>query len=120
MGRPMAANLIRAGYPCTVYDLNPSRSRRWRAWRAAGQDGRGGGRGQRYLHHHGRERRPDARDIVRAGNAAQALPKGATVIGMSTMSRSFVQDARRGWRSWASITSTRRSAAARSARRRAS
>ena len=24
MGRPMAANLVRAGYACTVYDINPA------------------------------------------------------------------------------------------------
>ncbi len=23
MGEPMAANLVRAGYDCTIYDINP-------------------------------------------------------------------------------------------------
>lgn len=93
MGRPMAANLVRAGYACTVYDINPA---------AMAQLASLGARPAETV-----AEAAEVSDIfitmvvndaqMRAilfepGNAAQAFAPGATVIGMSTMSRAFVQD----------------------------
>jgi L-threonate 2-dehydrogenase len=93
MGRPMATNLVRAGYACTVYDINPA---------AMAQLAAAGARPA--------ETAAEAAEVsdifitmvvndaqMRAilfepGNAAQALAAGSTVIGMSTMSRAAVQD----------------------------
>jgi L-threonate 2-dehydrogenase len=93
MGRPMAANLVRAGYACTVYDINPAAIEQL------------AGLGARPA-----ETAAEAAEVsdifitmvvndaqMRAilfepGNTAQALAPGAIVIGMSTMSRAFVQD----------------------------
>jgi 3-hydroxyisobutyrate dehydrogenase len=93
MGRPMAANLVRAGYPCTVYDINPSAVEALASLGARPA-----------------ETAADAAQVsdifitmvvndaqMRAilfepGNAAEVLPHGAIVIGMSTMSRAFVQE----------------------------
>jgi 3-hydroxyisobutyrate dehydrogenase len=92
MGRPMAANLVRAGYPCTVYDINRS--------------------AVEALANLGARPAETAAEVAQVseifitmvvndaqmrsilfepGNAAEALPHGAIVIGMSTMSRAFVQ-----------------------------
>jgi L-threonate 2-dehydrogenase len=94
MGRPMAANLVRAGYACTVYDINPA---------AMAQLAGLGARPAETV-----AEAAEVSDIfitmvvndaqMRAilfepGNAAQAFAPGSTVIGMSTMSRAFVQDA---------------------------
>src|SRR5215207_3837727 len=94
MGRPMAANLLRAGYPCTVYDINPA---------TMAQLAELGARPAETV-----AEAADVSDIfitmvvndaqMRAilfepGNAAQAFAPGSTVIGMSTMSRALVQDA---------------------------
>lgn len=94
MGRPMAANLVRAGYACTVYDINPG---------AMAQLAGLGARPAETV-----AQAAEVSDIfitmvvndaqLRAilfepGNAAQAFAPGSTVIGMSTMSRAFVQDA---------------------------
>src|SRR6186997_1927771 len=88
MGRPMAINLVRAGYACTVYDINAA---------AIEQLAAAGARPA--------ETAAEAAEVsdifitmvvndaqMRAilfepGNAAEALPQGAIVIGMSTMSR---------------------------------
>src|SRR6266545_6120040 len=93
MGRPMAANLVRAGYACTVYDINPAAMAR-----LAGLGARPAETVAEVA---------EVSDIfitmvvndaqMRAilfepGNAAQAFGPGATVIGMSTMSRAFVQE----------------------------
>jgi 3-hydroxyisobutyrate dehydrogenase len=94
MGRPMATNLVRAGYACTVYDINPA---------AMAQLAGLGARPAETV-----AEAAEVSDIfitmvvndaqMRAilfepGNAAQAFAPGAIVIGMSTMSRAFVQDA---------------------------
>jgi 3-hydroxyisobutyrate dehydrogenase len=94
MGRPMAANLVRAGYPCTVYDINPA---------AIATLAELGARPAETA-----AEAAEVRDIfitmvvndaqLRAnlfepGEAAQALAPGTTVIGMSTISRAFAQEA---------------------------
>src|SRR5215213_4632441 len=94
MGRPIAATLALAGYACPVYDLNPA---------AMAQLASVGAQPAETI-----AELAEASDIfitmvvndaqMRAilfepGNAAQAFAPGATVIGMSTMSRAFVQDA---------------------------
>jgi 3-hydroxyisobutyrate dehydrogenase len=91
MGRPMAINLVNAGYTVTAFDINPSAVA---ALMEAGADSA-----------------PTAADVAwrsdifitmvvndaqfkailfGPGNAAASLPRGATVIGMSTMSRATV------------------------------
>ncbi len=91
MGRPMATNLVKAGYATTVFDINPAAVN---ALRDAGA-----------------QTAANAADVAthsdllitmvvndaqfkailfEPGNAAVALAKGATVIGMSTMSRATV------------------------------
>jgi 3-hydroxyisobutyrate dehydrogenase len=90
----MAANLVRAGYACTVYDINPA---------AMAQLASLGARPAETV-----AEAAESSDIfitmvvndghLRAilfvpGNGALAFGPGATVIGMSTMSRAFVQDA---------------------------
>jgi 3-hydroxyisobutyrate dehydrogenase len=92
MGRPMAINLARAGYPCHVYDINAA------AMSAAVKEGA--------------VATPSAEDAARdadilitmvvndaqfravlfePGYAVRALKPGSVVIGMSTMSRATVQ-----------------------------
>lgn len=91
MGRPMALNLVKAGYTVTAFDINPS----------AGAA----------LAEAGASTAPTVADVAwnsdvlitmvvndtqfkailfEPGNAAASLPKGATVMGMSTMSRATV------------------------------
>jgi len=94
MGRPMAHNLLQAGFPCTVYDINPMPLEALVAERAtsaesAAEDAK-------------------ARDIFitlvvndtqfaatlfEPCKAAAALKAGAVVIGMSTISMKTVHDA---------------------------
>jgi putative dehydrogenase len=93
MGRPMATNLVRAGYPCTVYDINPA---------PVAELAKLGARSAETIAEVARVSDIFITMVVNdaqmrailfePGGAAQALPAGATVIGMSTMSRGFVQD----------------------------
>lgn len=91
MGRPMAINLARAGFPVRGFDVNPA------AMEAAAEAGvtpsatpadaaRGAGILISMVVNDAQ-----TRDVLfGAGNAAAALAPGATVIGMSTMSRAAV------------------------------
>ena len=93
MGRPMATNLVKAGYATTVFDINPV------AVNALKDAGAQVGTSAADVAAHS--------DVLismvvndtqfkailfEPGNAAAALPTGATVIGMSTMSRATVID----------------------------
>jgi putative dehydrogenase len=94
MGRPMAINLLKAGFSCTVYDINPQSVEALVAQGAKSV--------------HSAQEVADASDIFvtmvvndaqfnailfAPGNAAQALKPGSIVIGMSTMSIKAVQEA---------------------------
>jgi L-threonate 2-dehydrogenase len=91
MGRPMALNLVKAGYTVTAFDINPT--------------------AMTALAEAGASTAPTVADVAwnsdvlitmvvndtqfkailfEPGNAAASLPKGATVMGMSTMSRATV------------------------------
>lgn len=91
MGRPMALNLVKAGYPVTVFDLNPN------AVAILQQAGAGVAQSVAEV--------AAACDVFitmvvndtqfksvlfEPGHAAKSLQSGATVIGMSTMSRATV------------------------------
>src|SRR5258708_4205816 len=94
MGRPMVSNLLKAGFPCTIYDINP-----------VPIEG---------LVTEGATSVSSAADVAESsdifvtmvvndaqfaatlfepGNAASALKPGAIVIGMSTMSVRMVREA---------------------------
>lgn len=92
MGRPMAINLVRAGYDVHGFDINPA------AVEAAAQ---GGVVAASTVEDAARDADVLITMVVNdaqmravlfePGNAAGALKPGATVIGMSTMSRATVQ-----------------------------
>ena len=93
MGRPMVSNLLKAGFPCTIYDVNPVPVAALVAEGATAAN--------------------SATEVARVsdifvtmvvndaqfnatlfepGNAVQALKPGSVVIGMSTMSMKTVQN----------------------------
>ncbi len=93
MGRPMASNLLKAGYPCAVFDINPA------PLKALGEEGATVPGNVAEL--------AAQSDILitmvvndlqflatlfEPGNAAKALKPGSLVMGMSTMSRGAVQE----------------------------
>ncbi|GAC1306767.1 MAG: NAD(P)-dependent oxidoreductase [Ktedonobacteraceae bacterium] len=94
MGRPMVSNLLQAGFPCTVYDLNPA------PIEALVAEGATSARSAAEV-----ARSSDifitmvvndaqlATTLFEPGNAASALRAGAIVIGMSTMSVRMVREA---------------------------
>ena len=92
MGRPMASSLIKAGYPVTVFDINPAPLQALAAEGAriaagAAEAAQGCDLFVTMLV-------DDAQftaTLFEPGNAAASLKPGATVIGMSTMSRNTVQ-----------------------------
>jgi putative dehydrogenase len=93
MGRPMAANLLRAGYPCTVYDVNPAPIAALASMgaRPAETVAEVAEISDIFLTMVVNDAQMRA-ILFEPGNAARALAPGATVIGMSTMSRGFVQE----------------------------
>src|SRR5215213_6910366 len=109
MGRPMAANLVRAGYACTVYDINPTAMAQLASLGAppAETGAEVAEVSEIFITMVVNDAQMRA-ILFEPGNAVQAFAPGATVIGMSTMSRAFVQDAGRAWSSWGSRISTRR------------
>ncbi len=94
MGRPMVSNLLKAGFPCTIYDVNPV------PVAALVTEGATAANSAAEV-----ARVSDifvtmvvndvqfAATLFEPGNAAQALRPGTVVIGMSTMSMKMVQDA---------------------------
>ncbi len=93
MGRPMAANLVKAGYTCTVYDINPAPVQFLVEQ---------GAHSASTLEEVGRNADilitmvvNDAQflaTLFEPGKAAEAMAPGSIVIGMSTMSRNTVQE----------------------------
>jgi putative dehydrogenase len=94
MGRPMAANLVRAGYACTVYDINPAAMTQLASLgaRPAETVAEVAGVSDIFITMVVNDAQMGA-ILFEPGNAAQAFAPGTTVIGMSTMSRAFAQDA---------------------------
>src|SRR6266700_3829213 len=94
MGRPMVSNLLKAGFPCTIYDVNPV------PVAALVTEGATAANSAAEV-----ARVSDifvtmvvndvqfAATLFEPGNAAQALRPGTVVIGMSTRSMKMVQDA---------------------------
>jgi 3-hydroxyisobutyrate dehydrogenase len=93
MGRPMAACLVRAGFPCTVYDVNRDAVNMLASMGATPAQSAAEVAGASDIFVSVVVNDAQLRDILfGAGAAAQALTPGAIVIGMSTMSRRGVQE----------------------------
>ncbi len=93
MSEPMAANLVRAGYECTVYDINPAPLAALEALgarRAASPDQVG--QHSDILITMVVDDQQFKATLFEPGLAASALKPGAVVIGMSTMSKATVQE----------------------------
>ncbi len=87
MGRPMASNLLKAGYACTVYDVNPQPVAALVAEGAsAAQDVRAVAAASDVLITMVVDDAQFAAILFEPGEAAQALRDGSIVMGMSTMS----------------------------------
>src|SRR5947209_1060607 len=94
MGRPMVSNLLRAGFPCTIYDINPT------PIEALVAEGATSAKSAAEV-----AKSSDifitmvvndaqlAATLFEPGNAASMLKPGAIVIGMSTMSVRMVREA---------------------------
>jgi 3-hydroxyisobutyrate dehydrogenase len=90
----MAINLARAGYACTVYDINPTARAQLAAVGARPAESVAEAAQVSDIFITMVVNDAQMRAILfEPGNAAQAFAPGSTVIGMSTMSRAFVQDA---------------------------
>ncbi len=94
MGRPMAHNLLKAGYPCTVYDINPVPVAALVAEGArAAQDVRQVAAASDVLITMVVDDTQFSSILFEPEQAALALQPGAIVMGMSTMSVRMVQSA---------------------------
>jgi putative dehydrogenase len=94
MGRPMAHNLLKAGYPCTVYDINPAPVSALVAEGAyAAQNVQQVAAASDILITMVVNDDQFSAILFEPEQAAQALHTGAVVIGMSTMSMRMVQSA---------------------------
>jgi 3-hydroxyisobutyrate dehydrogenase len=94
MGRPMASNLLKAGYACTVYDVNPQPVAALVAEGASAvQDVRAVAAASDLLITMVVDDAQFSAILFEPGEAAQALREGAMVMGMSTMSVGMVQQA---------------------------
>lgn len=93
MGRPMAANLLKAGYRCTVFDLNPVPLKALAADGAtvAGSVAEVAQNADIFITMVVNDAQFVA-TLFEPGLAAQALKPGATVVGMSTMSMGTVKE----------------------------
>jgi 3-hydroxyisobutyrate dehydrogenase len=94
MGRPMVSNLLRAGFPCTIYDVNPLPVEVLVAEgaTAAGSAAEVAQQSDIFITMVVNDAQLVA-TLFEPGNAASALKPGAIVIGMSTMSVKMVQEA---------------------------
>src|SRR5947207_9219619 len=93
MGRPMVSNLLKAGFPCTIYDVNPVPVEALVAEGAtAANSAAEAARASNIFITMVVNDAQFAATLFEPGNAAQALRSGAVVIGMSTMSMKMVQD----------------------------
>ena len=122
MGYPMARHLAKkGGHDLTVYNRTAGEGRRngWRSMAAGvADDAARGGRGRRVRLLLRRQRRRPALGRARRDGALAGMQAGAIYIDNTTASAAVARElARRGRRSAASASSTRRSPAARPARR---
>ncbi len=94
MGRPMAHNLLKAGYPCTICDVNPKPVEALVAEgaTAAGSAAQAARGCDIFITMVVNDAQFTA-TLFEPGNAAFVLKPGTVVIGMSTMSMRTVQDA---------------------------
>ncbi len=94
MGRPMAHNLLKAGYPCTIYDVNPHPVEALVAEgaKAASSAAEAAQESDMFITMVVNDAQFTA-TLFDPGNAASVLKPGAVVVGMSTMSMKTVQDA---------------------------
>jgi L-threonate 2-dehydrogenase len=93
MGRPMVSNLLKAGFPCTIYDVNPMPVEALVAEGAtAANNAAEAARVSDIFVTMVVNDAQFAATLFEPGHAAQALRPGAVVIGMSTMSMKMVQD----------------------------
>jgi len=94
MGRPMVSNLLKAGFPCTIYDVNPVPIEALVAEGATSADSAAGvAKSSDIFVTMVVNDAQLAATLFDPGNAASALEPGAIVIGMSTMSVRMVRDA---------------------------
>jgi L-threonate 2-dehydrogenase len=94
MGRPMASNLLKAGFPCTIYDINPAPVKALVAEGAiAANTAAEAARNSDIFITMVVNDAQFAATLFEPGNAASALKPGAIVIGMSTMSVRMVREA---------------------------
>src|SRR5947209_4646511 len=94
MGRPMASNLLKAGFPCTIYDVNPIPVKALVAEGAiAANSAAEVARNSDIFITMVVNDAQFAATLFEPGNAASALKPGAIVIGMSTMSVRMVREA---------------------------
>lgn len=93
MGRPMASNLLRSGFPCSIYDINPLAVEALVAQGAvAGASPEEVARESDILITMVVNDAQFLSILFEPGNAAQALKPGSVVIGMSTMSMEMVRE----------------------------
>jgi putative dehydrogenase len=93
MGRPMVSNLLRAGFPCTIYDINPLPVEALVAEGAAAASSPAEVARQSDIFMTMVVNDAQlAATLFEPGNAASTLKPGAIVIGMSTMSVKMVQE----------------------------
>ena len=92
MGRPMVSNLLKAGFPCTIYDVNPVPIAALVAEGATAANSAAAvaGVSDIFVTMVVNDAQFNA-TLFEPGNAAQALKPGSVVIGMSTMSMKTVQ-----------------------------
>lgn len=88
MGEPMAANLVRAGYDCTIYDINPVPLAALGA-RIASSPAEVGEHSDVLITMVVNDQQFKA-TLFEPGWAGRAMKPGAVVIGMSTMSKATV------------------------------
>jgi putative dehydrogenase len=94
MGRPMVSNLLKAGFPCTIYDVNPVPVEALAAEGAASANSAAeAAKGSDIFVTMVVNDAQFAATLFEPGNAIQALKPGSIVIGMSTMSVRMVRDA---------------------------
>jgi 3-hydroxyisobutyrate dehydrogenase len=93
MGRPMASNLIKAGYPCSIFDVNPAPLKALEAdgGKVASSPAEAAKGADIFITMVVNDAQFLA-ILFEPGNAARALNPGATVIGMSTMSMATVKE----------------------------
>src|SRR5256885_3179619 len=94
MGRPMVSNLLKAGFPCTIYDINPAPVEALVAEGATSASSAAEvAKSSDIFVTMVVNDAQLAATLFEPGNAASALKPSAIVIGMSTMSVRMVREA---------------------------